>query len=92
MSQTFVETAVRIDEFLREEEEEEEKRQTVDKVNRLLKEAIALASGVVHLREHVKERLMVRKKPEHVPREEGLKSSQLVKLLSLFVGIRYLRY
>ena len=80
MSQIFIETAVRIDEFLREEKEE--KRQTVDKVNRLLREAIALASGVVHLRENVKKRLMIRKKPEHVPREEGLKSSQLVKLLS----------
>ena len=81
VSPTFVETAVRLDQFL--QEEEEKKHETVDKVNILLEEAIGLASGVVHLRENVEERLLIRQKPEHIRREEGLKSSQLVKLLSL---------
>ena len=76
----FVKTAVRLDEFL--QKEEEEKRQTVDKINRLLEEAIGLASGVVDLRENVKERLM-RQKPKDIPLEEGLKSSQLYKVLRL---------
>ena len=77
----FVKTAVRLDEFL--QKEEEEKRQTVDKINRLLEEAIGLASGVVDLRENVKERLMMRQKPKDIPLEEGLKSSQLYKVLRL---------
>ena len=80
VSPVFVKTAVRLDEFL--QKEEEEKRQTVDKINRLLEEAIGLASGVVDLRENVKERLM-RQKPKDIPLEEGLKSSQLYKVLRL---------